>query len=171
MTTESSDDCVPSWSGDGKYLYFASDRGGEQQIWKMPAGGGPAVQVTRQGGYIAFESGDGKYLYYCKAVDPGVWRLPVEGGQEVPIFTNQPMAGCWGQWALADDGIYFIKTRQSPSGVDVFSFSNARITTVVGLDKLNDFVSGFAISPDHRQVLFAQRDPINSDIMLVENFH
>jgi hypothetical protein len=57
------------------------------------------------------------------------------------------MAGCWGQWALADDGIYFVKIKQSSSGVDFFSFSNARITTVVGLDNVNDYVSGFAISP------------------------
>jgi hypothetical protein len=83
---------------------------------------------------------------------------------------NQPIAGCWGQWALADDGIYFIKIKQSSSGVAFFSFSNARITTVVDLVNVNDFVSGFAISPDHHQVLYAQRDPINSDIMLVENF-
>lgn len=170
MTTESSDDSVPSWSGDGQYIYFASDRGGEQQVWKMPAAGGPAVQVTRQGGFVAFESGDGKYLYYCKGIGPGIWRLPVEGGQELPILLNQPMAGCWGQWALADDGIYFVKIKQFSSGVDFFSFSNARITTVVGLDNVNDYVSGFAISPDHHQVLYAQRDPINSDIMLVENF-
>jgi dipeptidyl aminopeptidase/acylaminoacyl peptidase len=169
MTTESSDDSVPSWSGDGKYIYFASDRSGEQQIWKVPTEGGPAVQVTRQGGFVAFESGDGKYLYYCKGLGLGVWRLPVEGGEEVPILLNQPMAGCWGQWTVADDGIYFIKM-QSPSSIDFFSFSKARITTVVGLDKVNGFVSGFAISPDHHQVLYAQRDPIDSDIMLVENF-
>ena len=169
ITTESSDDSVPSWSGDGKYIYFASDRSGEQQIWKVPAEGGPAVQVTRQGGFVASESGDGKYLYYCKGLGLGVWRLPVGGGEEVPILLNQPMAGCWGQWTVADDGIYFIKM-QSPSSIDFFSFSKGRITTVVGLDKVNGFVSGFTISPDHHQILYAQRDPINSDIMLVENF-
>src|SRR5262249_44998047 len=135
-------------------------------------GGGQAVQVTRQGGFVAFESGDGKYLYYCKGIDSGIWRLPVEGGQEVPILSNQPVAGCWGQWALADDGIYFINAQwQRAFTVDFFSFATARITTVVGLDNVNDFVAGFAISPDHHEVLYAQRDPINSDIMLVENFH
>jgi Tol biopolymer transport system component/DNA-binding winged helix-turn-helix (wHTH) protein len=171
MTTETSDDCVPSWSIDGKYIYFASDRGGEQQVWKMPAEGGQAIQVTRQGGFVAFGSADGKYLYYCKGFGPGIWRVPVEGGQEVPILPNQPSVGCWGQWELADDGIYFIKIQwQIPSSVDFFRFSTAQVTSVVGLGKVNDFVSGFAVSPDHHEVLYAQRDPINSDIMLVENF-
>ena len=41
----------PSWSRDGKWIYFASDRSGEYQVWKMPAGGGEAVQLTRKGGY------------------------------------------------------------------------------------------------------------------------
>ena len=172
MTAESADDSVPSWSVDGKYIYFASDRGGEQQVWRMPAEGGQAVQVTRQGGFVAFESGDGKYLYYCKGFGPGIWRLPVEGGQEVPILPDQPRAGCWGQWALADDGIYFIKAQwQTPASVEFFSFTTAQITTMVGLEKVNDFVSGFAISPDHHEVVYARRDPIKSDIMLVENFH
>ena len=32
----------------------------------MPAGGGEAVQVTRNGGETAFESPDGKSIYYTK---------------------------------------------------------------------------------------------------------
>ncbi len=172
ITTESSDDSAPSWSSDGRYIYFASDRGGEQQVWKMPAEGGRAVQVTRQGGFVALESKDGKYLYHCKGIGPGIWRMPVEGGQEIPIVSGHPRAGCWGQWALANEGIYFIKAKwQGPAAaVEFFDFATARITTVIGLDKVTDFISGFEISPDRREILYAQRDPINSDIMLVENF-
>ncbi|HKE56500.1 MAG TPA: winged helix-turn-helix domain-containing protein [Pyrinomonadaceae bacterium] len=171
VTTESSDDSVPSWSNDGKYFYFASDRTGTQQIWKMPVEGGPAVQVTKQGGFQAYESADGKYLYYSKGPGPGVWRLPTEGGQEV-LMLNQSGAGCWGQWALTDEGIYFINGKSDPGfQVNLFSFATQKISPVASLDKVNDFVAGLAISPDHHQILYTQRDPINSDIMLVENFH
>ena len=170
VTTESSDDSVPSWSRDGKYLYFASDRGGDQQIWKTPVEGGQAVQLTRQGGFQAFESADGKYIYYSKGLCPGLWRLPIDGGQEVLVL-NQPGSGCWGQWFVSDDGIYFINTKWTGSfGLDLFSFTSGAVTHLVTLDKINEFVSGLAISPDHRQLLYAKRDPINSDIMLVENF-
>src|SRR3989442_8578971 len=34
-----------------------------RQIWKAPAQGGLAVQVTKSGGYEAFESPDGKLVY------------------------------------------------------------------------------------------------------------
>lgn len=171
LTTETSDDSLPSWSRDGKYIYFASDRGGEQQVWKISAQGGQAIQLTRLGGLLALESADGNYLYYCKGVGPGIWKTPVSGGQEVPVLLDQPADGCWGQWALADDGIYFINARRRNSAtVEFFSFATTDITTVLSLAGVNDFVSGFAISPDHHEILYSRRDPINSDIMLVENF-
>jgi hypothetical protein len=39
---------------------------GTYQIWKAPEGGGAAVQVTRNGGFNAFEAPDGQRLYYTK---------------------------------------------------------------------------------------------------------
>src|SRR5580698_4312400 len=42
---------VPSFSRDGKWIYFASDQTGDWQVWKVPNSGGSevqaAVQVTR----------------------------------------------------------------------------------------------------------------------------
>ena len=64
LTNEPSAEMVPSWSRDGRWIYFASERSGGWEIWKMPSAGGPAVQVTNQGGYAAFESLDGKFLSY-----------------------------------------------------------------------------------------------------------
>ena len=60
LTLEASLDAVPSWSGDGRWVYFGSNRAGGLQVWKVPADGGPAIQVTRNGGFAAFESPDGK---------------------------------------------------------------------------------------------------------------
>ena len=82
LTPESSDENVPSWSRDGQWIYFASDRTGKRQIWKAPVEGGEALQVTKQGGFLAFESLDGKFVYYTKdfrdggQLTPGIWRLP-----------------------------------------------------------------------------------------------
>jgi Tol biopolymer transport system component/DNA-binding winged helix-turn-helix (wHTH) protein len=82
LTSDPSNEVVPSWSRDGKWIYFASDRTGSWQLWKIPAEGGPAVRVTHQGGFAAFESVDGSFLYYAKDLEkPGIWRVPVSGGQ------------------------------------------------------------------------------------------
>lgn len=69
LTSDERDEVIPSWSRDGNWIYYASNRSGHFQIWKAPAKGGKEIQVTRNGGWTAFESYDGKSLYYTK--DPG----------------------------------------------------------------------------------------------------
>jgi hypothetical protein len=50
---------LPACSGDLIDLPLPS----EGQIWKIPASGGDAVQVTNILGYAPLESPDGAYLY------------------------------------------------------------------------------------------------------------
>jgi Tol biopolymer transport system component len=171
ITTETSDDVVPSWSIDRRWIYFASDRSGELQVWKAPANGGEAVQVTRKGGFAAFESNDGKFVYYTKFDSAGLWRVPVEGGEETMVL-NQPKAGYWGHWAVADDGIYFVDPDAKPrAAIEFFSFATSRVTQVGAIDKSPyKWNPGFAVSPDGRWILYSQIDQIDNNIVLVENF-
>jgi Tol biopolymer transport system component len=172
ITPEDSDDSLPSWSIDGRYIYFASTRGGDLQVWKTPVEGGQAIQITKEGGFSAFESADGKYLYYSKSPGtPGVWRVFTDGGPEVLVL-DQPGAGEWGHWALVEEGIYFINPKtEGGYTLELFRFATQTTTRVVALEKVDEFVSGLAISPDRHQILYTQQDPLNSDIMLVEDFH
>jgi len=66
LTNEPSSEGVPSWSRDGHWIYFASDRTGRYQVWKMASKGRPAVQVTHRGGFAAIESPNGRFVYYAK---------------------------------------------------------------------------------------------------------
>jgi len=171
MTTEDADDSVPSWSRDGKYLYFASNRTGSLEVWKMPVEGGPAVQITRHGGFTAFESMDGRYIYYAKNNGcPGVWRIPADGGDETLVLSKGG-AGNWGQWTLADNGIYFINYKPEGLSVSLFNLATQKVTRVVELANANAFLAGLATSPDGKEILYTQQDSVTSDIMLVEDFH
>jgi DNA-binding winged helix-turn-helix (wHTH) protein len=114
---------VPSFSRDGKWIYFASDQTGDWQVWKVPTSGGSevqaavqvkvqvavqvAVQVTRNGGFAALESADG-YLYYSKSryPQPEICRVPVNGGAEACILQHlRPRT--WASWAVTREGIVF----------------------------------------------------------------
>ncbi|MGA2631656.1 MAG: hypothetical protein ABSG54_15765, partial [Terriglobia bacterium] len=166
---EKSEDVTPSWSRDGRWIYFASNRTGNWQVWKTPAEGGKAVQVTKGGGFAAFESYDGKTLYYAKGREVrGLWKVPVEGGEETLVL-EQLGAGLWGYWGLTQDGIYFYNDRTH--AIEFFSFATRKVTKVVTPEREPDWLnSGLSVSPDGRWILYAQYDVAASHIMLVENF-
>ena len=169
IVTDDSDNFVPSWSGDGRSIYFASNRTGESQVWRVPAEGGKAVQVTRQGGGLAFESLDGKYVYYRKDYTPGIWRVPVEGGEETQVFDTFN-SKLFGDWAVVNDGIYFINPdARDGVAIEFFNFATRQVKQVAGLGKVTIFEHCIAVSPDRRQILYTQ-GRIAGDIMLVENF-
>jgi Tol biopolymer transport system component/predicted Ser/Thr protein kinase len=171
LTIESSSDVVPSWSNDGRWIYFASNRSGNWQVWKAPTEGGPAVQVTQNGGFAAFESPDGQFVYYAKFNEPGIWRVPVLGGEETLVLDLlQP--GLWGYWAVVDEGIYFLNAEAEPRpAIEFYRFATRRATRVTVPEKDPDYGDpGMAVSPDGRWILYAQVDQETSDIMLVENF-
>jgi Tol biopolymer transport system component len=107
-TFPDTDNGGPSWSRDGQWIYFYADReGGRFQLWKVPVNGGSPVQVTRNGGVFAAESADGLSLYYSKSEVPGIWKMPLHGGEETRIL-DQPEGWDWASWALVRNGIYFL---------------------------------------------------------------
>ena len=172
VASEHSDGVVPSWSRDGQSIYFASPRTGRSEVWKVPAAGGKAVQITKRGGFAAFESQDGKTLYYAKGMNiAGLWSVGVNGGEETPVL-DFPKASFWGYWALVETGIYFVNTEAKPQpALQFLSFAGRRVVHVATLDrKPVPFVSGIAVSPDGSRILYTQEDHRSSDIMLVEEF-
>ncbi|HXS93901.1 MAG TPA: hypothetical protein VN736_04800 [Candidatus Limnocylindrales bacterium] len=73
---------MPSWSHDGRWVYFASDRGGRQsRIWRVPFEGGPAVQVTKDVASMPQESPYGKLLYYYNR-EGHIASMQAAGGPE-----------------------------------------------------------------------------------------
>ena len=77
------------------------------QIWRMPADGEPAVQITTAGAsHNPSESADGKKVYYHVLRDPGeIWSIPVEGGEAVKVTgpTQRFPVG----FAVTAEGVYY----------------------------------------------------------------
>ena len=170
LTDEASDHLAPSWSRDGRWIYFASDRNGTWQIWKKPANGGDAVQVTTNGGYLAFESMDGKALYFSKYGTRGLWSLPTEGGQETSILDDLAVFD-WGNWTVGEAGIYFIGRTADGPRLNRFEPSTQTVTLLRLLTGPRlSHEPGLSLSPDGRWLLYARSDRVESDIVLVEQF-
>lgn len=45
MTTHPAEDVTPTWSRDGRSIYFASNRSGEFQTWKISVEGDEPKQI------------------------------------------------------------------------------------------------------------------------------
>ncbi|MBS1789111.1 MAG: PD40 domain-containing protein [Acidobacteria bacterium] len=76
VTSDSALDWNPVWSPDGRYLYFASDRGGSMNLWRVPiveqtgkllGAPEPVTTPATYSGYISF-SRDGRHLAYAQVV-------------------------------------------------------------------------------------------------------
>jgi Tol biopolymer transport system component len=158
---------VPSWSRDGKWLYFAELSGTESQVWKMPANGGTKVQVTKKGGLVAFESADGKSLYYLKERNGSLWKMPLDGGVETQVLDLVIQKA----FEVAQNGIYYITSSPKGRSLRFLEFDSGSSTELANLPSIdNSIASGLAVSPDRKTILYSQIDQAGSDLMMVEGF-
>ena len=170
LSNQASDNLNPSWSQDGEWIYFTSNRSRQWQIWKMPSEGGPAIQVTRGGGFAALESADGKSIYYAKtASDPDIWRMRLEEHQEAAVFPRLHTQQ-WTGWALTDKGIFFVREGPIEGPILRFlDFGTAHVKDVASLEK-QGWPLSISASADGAFVVYQQADLEISNIMLLENF-
>lgn len=173
LTTDAAEDVVPSWSRDGHYVYFSSTRTGRMQVWKQPVAGGEAVQVTQQGGFEPQEAPDGEWLYYNQERgSTAIWRVPVKGGTEMPIF-NALQKRYTRMWLVTNAGIYYAAastpTRTALNFFNLKTGQSRLITEIEG--RLSSGLSGLSLLPDQRALLFPMIVRRGSDLMMIENYH
>jgi len=73
----------PTWSPDGRYIAYSSDRGGKFDIWVQQVSGGDPIQITKGPGHHWQPdwSPDGNYIAYrSEEGDGGIYVIPALGG-------------------------------------------------------------------------------------------
>ena len=147
---------VPSWSRDGRWIYFDSNRSGQWCVWKAPSLGGEAIQVTHRGDGAAFESVDGKFLYFTSAQAGtfALFRVPVGGGEEKQVVPSTP------DFAVTAKGIYFVlpDTRT----VQLLDEKSGRISTVARLGAEHSSGMGITVSSDDHYLVFSDYSSVTT---------
>jgi eukaryotic-like serine/threonine-protein kinase len=174
LTSGSASDARPTWSRDGSWVYFASDRGdGVSNIWKVASSGGAATQVTRNGGLFALESPDRKWLYFTA---PGgmLRRMPLEGGQETDYvlgLLDLSLARNPEAFFVATTGAYYLAPGPDKRGalIRFISHAGGESKTLASIPRTT--AAGLSLSTDGRYLLYSQYDQSAAELLLVENFH
>jgi len=173
LTTDDADDVAPTWSRDGLHVYFASDRGGTWQVYRVEVAGGDAQAVTVGGGVAAAEAPGGGLLV-LRPDRRGLWLLPVVGGRirdararRLPVNLSP---ADWANWAVVGDAVYVLERRYDRAGtvVRVDPATGARHTVAAVADVPED--SGLGVFPSGARVLLSRQERTDSDIVWVEGF-
>jgi Tol biopolymer transport system component len=170
LTLGPGDQNEPSWSRDGRFVYFAARPAGAQDfdVWRIPAAGGAEERITRNGGGTAFESIDGKTLFFMRRVsEPSpLLALPLAGGPEREI------AKCVVGFAVGPAGLYSLECSDGEQAFEQAPVFLRDPATGRGrlLGKLDQAVRGLTVSPDGKTILFTKLVGEGSDLMMIENF-
>jgi dipeptidyl aminopeptidase/acylaminoacyl peptidase len=171
LTRHPADEITPSWSRDGRYVYFTSNRTGRREVFRVAAAGGAEEQLTHGGGCTPHESRDGRTLYYMKVDGDGpLLARPTGGGEERTIVP------CVSQWsyAVGPEGVFHVDCDTPQSAAPsrrVLRYWNASTgeDRPVGTFEA-DYLAGLAASPDGRTILYGNSPWGTGDLMMIDNF-
>ncbi len=110
----------PRWSGDGKYIYYSSDRGGSMNIWRIPVSERsgkvrgdhePITTPARWAGQINLARDGSRIIYTALNRPRNIYRLPFDpvrghvSGNPVPLTygtrtLNQPDPSPDNEWIV-----------------------------------------------------------------------
>jgi Tol biopolymer transport system component/DNA-binding winged helix-turn-helix (wHTH) protein len=179
MTMGAGDQVRPSWSRDGRWMYFVWDNGPDRDIWRTRGPAGPTERVTHGGANRSAgqESTDGTGIWYQR--EPGnrpLFFQPLAGGAARPVIPCIRGSG----FSIAPGSVYYVPcTRAGDSSHDapirVFNVTTGEdrfFTTLTDvLWPAAGHTSGhFVISPNGRTILHARLASREADLMVIEHF-
>jgi Tol biopolymer transport system component len=169
LTTQTTDENVPTWSHDGRWIYFSGTQGGGRDIWRVPSGGGVPVQLTHgASGYFACESTDGKnLLFQTKAADSPLMMMALTSGQARQLIACVKNTA----FGVGPRGVYYVPCDPSPDPpIHVRDPKTGRDERLGTLDGLSGLPLGLSVAPDGKSIVYAKRVLSRADLMLIENF-
>ncbi|MCO4760630.1 MAG: PD40 domain-containing protein [Myxococcales bacterium] len=139
-------DMQPVFSPNGRYLAFTSDRGGADNIWVMPSGGGKARAVTKEKFRLLNSpnwSADSRFVVARKhftgrrSLGAGeIWLYHVSGGQGVQMTKRPNQQKDVGEPALSPDGRFLYYSRDATPG-KTFKYNKDPNKSIFKIFRLN----------------------------------
>jgi Tol biopolymer transport system component/DNA-binding winged helix-turn-helix (wHTH) protein len=156
----------PTWSRDGKSLYFRSDRDGHPRIWRIELSAQRSEPLLEFDALYAIEDETGDGLYVAETGrPPALTHVNLRTRVRRPVFLGiaSPTA-----IATSRRGVYFL-TAPDPAGRSELRFLPRGASTSITLRRIERPVdSGLGVSEDGSVVIYSQVDQEESTLVLVE---
>jgi Tol biopolymer transport system component/DNA-binding winged helix-turn-helix (wHTH) protein len=161
----------PSWSHDGKWIYFLSFVAETPNVFRCPEKGGNATALSTAPAFGFHESFDGRTLYFASGwTKARLMQVSAIQTDPASVVDGMPLLKDAALWTVVPGGIYFVPADAAHS-IFYFDFSTRRVRKVTNVGRdFNSVNGGMSVSPDGRWLLYSQVDEVNSDIMLVDHF-
>jgi Tol biopolymer transport system component len=174
MTPDEYWEYAPSWTPNGRWIYYSSAREGKMQICRIPAEGGPSEQVTEDGGEVPKVVSDDEFYFWR---EDGIWRLNStslstpslsrDEFEETRILEKELGFFSWNVWR--GQIVYLDEVEDRPV-IEMFDPVTGQFDRLYTFEKGTIFGNGVTISPDGQWVVYGQRED-ESDSMYVDNFY
>jgi WD40 repeat protein len=160
---------APTWSRDGLSVYYS---GPHRDLWRVRLADGHKERLTQDGfAFFAHESEDGQTLLYNRRGT--LLTIPIHGGSARQIVP------CVGGWAVSTKpmAIYYTPCAarshwgSSNLPLHLLNPSSGEDRVLGMLERFSSIsLSGLAVSPDGRVIVYDRMVREGHDLMLIENF-
>ena len=170
LTDSPASDRHPTWSADGSFVVFESNRSGTAwHLYRVSASGGPATQVSfAQDSQLAPEiSPDGSKIVYAQGVagvssgamnSSAICVMPVDGGAPITLVPNDGKFRYHPTWSPDGSTIFFsLRLVPGDGAYDIYKVSAAGGSEKFVVD-LGDEDFTQTVSPDGATLTWASHD-------------
>jgi len=160
----------PTFSRDGRWVYFSWRQDSGHDIWRIGADGRPVERLTKTGTVSGvFEEADaGHLLYQASWGNVPVLELSLADGSTRQVVA---CAGHGAGIAARAEGVYYVGCEVADPQLYLHTADGA--DRPVGRLELLDYISsvdGQALAPNGKTILYGRHVTDGANLMVVENF-
>jgi Tol biopolymer transport system component/DNA-binding winged helix-turn-helix (wHTH) protein len=144
----------PSISADGRFLVFASNRGGSDEIWRAGGDGSGMKQLTTGGSNEQPDiSPDGKWVVYrsSRQGSAALWLISIEGGEPHKLTES---SASWGGFSPDGKFIACGVNRDSATKLAIISSDSGKESKLFDVPRTANFRLGIRWTPDGKSIAY-----------------
>ena len=168
-------DLMPTWSSDGHWIFFDSNRDGQWRIWRVSANVGSInepIAITEENCWRARQSDNGEFLFYARGMQPGLWRLPMidnlPSGSPEQILAELPRFGDADQWDYYSGGFVLYDKQDDASFLLRHELATGKTKMISKIPTVDS--PSVTISSDGERLLYSRLANQVDDLVLVKDF-